>query len=253
MAEAVRVADGFAGIQVVERSFLLLEHLAAAGGSMSLTELTEASGLPATTIHRILRTLVAGGYVRQETSKIYTLGPRMIFIGRVAGAFLGAWARPYLGRLVERVGETANLAAMDADEVVYLAQVASQRHMLRMFVDVGRRVAPHATAEGKVLLAQATDAQIRRLIADRGLPAQTSRTITQEWALMRQIELVREQGYAVDDGEQELGVRSVAVPVPGGPRDLALSVSGPETRLSMPALSELVPILQETAMELGRL
>ena len=239
------------GIQSLERAFLLLEELAAAGGALTLTELAEATGLPSTTIHRILRTLASGGYVRQEQSRVYTLGPRIIFIGRIASTMLGAWARPHLGRLVDETGETANLAALDADEVVYLAEVPSQRHLLRMFTEVGRRVAPHATALGKVLLANLSDQQIAGIVRYRGLPALTDRTITSAEALTRQIALVRAQGFALDDGEQEIGVRCLAVPVPGAPRNLALSISGPDSRLPLAQMGEFVPILQRIAADLG--
>ena len=140
-------------VRSLERAFELLEHLADGGGEMALTELAEASGLPLPTIYRLMRTLVNRGYVRQEPSKRYSLGPRLIRLGETAGRLLGSWAQPVLAELVNEVGETANMAVLEGDEVVYVAQVPS-RHSMRMFTEVGRRVRPHCTGVGKALLAQ---------------------------------------------------------------------------------------------------
>src|SRR5690348_2502342 len=126
----------------------LLEALADAGGELGLSELAQASGLPQPTIHRLLRTLVARGYARQLPSRRYSLGPRLMFLGDIASQLLRVWARPDLSRLVEHTGETANMALLEGDEVVYVAQVPS-RNSMRMFTEVGRRVQPHCTGVGK--------------------------------------------------------------------------------------------------------
>lgn len=141
------------GVQSVERAFQLLEALADSGGVATLSELSTSSGLPMPTIHRLVRTLVQQGYVRQDTARRYTLGPRLIRLGETAGRLLGNWARPYLAELMEATGETANLAVLEGGEVVYVGQVQSRRSM-RMFTEVGRRVQPHCTGVGKALLAQ---------------------------------------------------------------------------------------------------
>ena len=127
------------GVQSLDRAFGLLELMADAGGEMPLSQLSAHSGLPLPTIHRIVRTLVASGYVRQLPSRTYALGPRLIRLGESASRMLGTWARPVLVDLVEVVGETANMAMIDGDRAVYVAQVPS-RHSMRMFTEVGRRV-----------------------------------------------------------------------------------------------------------------
>jgi IclR family acetate operon transcriptional repressor len=163
---------------------------------------------------------------------------------------LGEWARPQLTELVDQAGETANLAMLDGDAVVYVAQVPS-RHSMRMFTEVGRRVPVHCTGVGKVLLAQLPPAEVRALLARAGMPAQTPHTITDPDRLVRELERIRHQGYAVDDAEQELGVRCVAVAVPGGPASTAISVSGPETRLTWAAVERIVPLLRDAAAALA--
>lgn len=242
-----RSPDG--GVQSIERAFDLLELLAAAGGQLTISQLASQSPLPMTTIHRLLRTLAARGYVRQELSKSYTLGPRLIHLGGTASRLLGAWSRPYLDQLVEATGESANLTVLDADEVVYVAQVPS-RHLLRMFTEVGRRTPPYCTASGKALLAQLDDERVRATLLRTGLVAHTPRTLTTIEGVLDHLSLVRSQGYAVDDGEHAVGVRCIAVPVTGGPRVMAISVSGPEGRLSLADASRFIPTMRAVAVEL---
>ncbi|MCU1664420.1 MAG: IclR family transcriptional regulator, acetate operon repressor [Pseudonocardiales bacterium] len=242
--------DRSGGVQSLDRAFALLEHMADAGGDVALSELAVRSGLPLPTIHRIVRTLVASGYVRQLPSRRYALGPRLIGLGDAASRMLGEWARPQLAQLVDQAGETANLAMLDGDAVVYVAQVPS-RHSMRMFTEVGRRVPVHCTGVGKVLLAQLPPPQVHAILVRAGMPAQTPHTITDPERLARELDRIRHQGYAVDDAEQELGVRCVAVAVPGGRSTTALSVSGPETRVTWDLVERIVPLLQQAAAALA--
>jgi IclR family acetate operon transcriptional repressor len=236
-------------VQSLERAFDLLEAMADVGGDITLSELAVASGLPLPTIHRLLRTLLSRGYVRQAPSRRYALGPRLIRLGDAAGRMLGAWARPQLAALVDRVGETANLAILDGARAVYVAQVPSP-HSMRMFTELGRRVLLHCTGVGKALLAQLPDAEVNAIIAATGLPAQTPHSITDPAQLIRELATIRRQGYTIDDGEQEIGVRCVAVPVPGLPTLTALSCSGPASRLTTHAITDHLPLLHHTAAQL---
>jgi IclR family acetate operon transcriptional repressor len=244
-------AGGAQAVRSLERAFELLEHLADAGGEMALSELTEASGLPMPTIYRLMRTLVNRGYVRQEPSKRYALGPRLIRLGEGASRLLGTWARPTLARLVDEVGETANMAVLEGDEVVYVAQAPS-RHSMRMFTEVGRRVQPHCTGVGKALLSLLPEPTVRGILARTGMAAQTPRTITDADALVAELARIRERGYAVDDEEQEIGVRCVAVPLPGAPTLTAISVSGPSARLTAEAVTDIVPVMRAAAERFTR-
>jgi IclR family acetate operon transcriptional repressor len=249
-AQAPARQDATGGVQSIERAFDLLELLVEAGGSQGLSQLAASSGLPLPTIHRLMRTLVNRGYVRQEPSRRYALGPRLIRLGDTAGKLLGSWSRPYLTQLVDLTGETANLALLDGDEVVYVAQVPS-RHQMRMFTEPGRRVQPHCTAVGKALLAQMPYPDVRALLARTGMAPHTLTTITDSEELITQLELIKQQGFAVDEGEQEVGVRCIAVHVPNAPTRTAISVSGPEARLSENALTRIVPALVRVADELA--
>jgi IclR family transcriptional regulator, acetate operon repressor len=246
---AAAAASG--GVQSIERAFDLLEMLADAGGALGLSELASQSGLPLPTVHRLMRTLVNRGYVRQETSRRYTLGSRLIRLGETSSRMLGTWLRPFLAQLVRETGETANLAMLDGDEVVYLAQVPSP-HSMRMFTEPGRRVRPHCTAVGKALLAQLPPADARAVLEQAGMPACTPSTITDPDLLLAHLAVIAKQGYAVDEGEQEVGVRCFAVAIPDAPSALAISTSGPQARMTDEAAARIVPALTGAAAEISR-
>jgi IclR family transcriptional regulator, acetate operon repressor len=237
------------GVQSVTRAFGLLEALGDLGGEAGISELADASGLAVPTIHRLVRTLVSLGYVRQLPSRRYALGPGLVRLGDQAGRILATWARPALERLEQSSQETANLAILDGDMVVYVAQVPS-RHQMRMFTEVGRRVHPHSTGVGKALLAQLPDDRVLDIVRRTGMPRYTSSTITSEDELLAELAAVRERGYSIDEGEQEVGVRCFAMAVPGVPTPSAVSVSGPNTRVTIGSADAIVPALREAARAL---
>jgi IclR family acetate operon transcriptional repressor len=232
-------------VQSISRAFEVLEALAE-HGPMGLSRLAERTGLPLTTVHRLVGTLTSLGYVRPGEGKEYSLGPGLIHLGERASRMVARWAMPHLSLLVDELGETANLAMLDGDRIVYVAQVPS-RHSMRMFTEVGRSVHPHCTAVGKALLARLPDTDVLALIARTGLPAKTEHTIITPEALRTALDGVRATGYAVDDGEQEIGVRCVAVALDEPSLALALSVSGPAPRMTDELERRAVPALTRAA------
>lgn len=237
-------------MQSLDRALQLLELLGDAGGSLRLNELEAATGLPLPTIHRLIRSLVHNGYVRQEPSRRYALGPRLIRLGQVAGRGLASWAMPHLSGLVAEIGETANMGILEGDGVIYIAQVPSA-HSMRMFTEVGRRVHVHCTGVGKALLSQLPDAEVADLLRRTGMPAQTPHTLTEPTVFLHELAEIRQQGWAQDDAEQEIGVRCVAVPVLGAPARVAISVSGPSGRITAGRVGEIAPVLQRVAQQLA--
>ena len=139
---------------------------------------------------------------------------------------------------------------LDGYGVVSGAQVPFRQSM-RMFTEVGRRVHVHCTGVGKALLAQLPRDAARELVQRAGLPRRTTRTITDVDELMAELERTAARGYAVDDGEQETGVRCIAVPVLAGTTQTALSVSGPEGRVTVEAVPQLAELLKATAAQLA--
>jgi IclR family acetate operon transcriptional repressor len=241
---------GAKGVQSVERVFGLLELIADAGGEVMLSHLASSSGLPVPTIHRLLRTLVAKGYIRQHANRRYALGPRLIRLSEGATNQMGAMARKQLSALVDQLGETSNMAVIDSEMVLYISQVAS-RHSMRMFTEVGRRVHMHDTGVGKAILAQLDDVAVRSILARAGMPTPTERSIGNIEDLLIDLRSTRDRGHAIDDGEQEVGVRCFAMAVPNAPMPTAISVSGPVSRVDDSFAERAIPLLQDAVTSIS--
>ncbi|SDG94483.1 IclR family transcriptional regulator [Nonomuraea jiangxiensis] len=238
-------------VQSVERALDVLEALAEHGGSAGLSEIAARTGLPYGTIHRLLQTLLSRGYVRQESDRRYALGGGLVRLGGIAEGMVGMWAQPHLAKMVELSGETANLAVLEGDFVVYVAQVPSPRR-LRMFAEVGRRVLPHSTAVGKVLLAGRPGPEAVAAFERTGMPRRTPNTIIDVTAILAELDLTRTRGYAVDLGEEELGVHCLAVPVWDGDRVVAaMSISGPAERIEALNRDDLTEAMRKIAYDFG--
>lgn len=239
------------GVHSIQRAFELLEAMADAGGQLGLSELADRVGLPKPTVHRLVRTLVVLGYVRQEPSRAYTLGPRLVRLGDSSARLLGLWATPHLQEVVDVLGESANLTVLESDHVVEVCQVQG-RHAMRMVSEVGARALPHCTAAGKVLLAELPVQQAVAIVRRTGMPRFTPATITTVDAYVAELARVRAQGYATDDEEQEFGARCVAVPVPQDPSRAALSISGPLSRMTDDLIAQAVSLLTTAAANLAK-
>ncbi len=248
-----RPAERPRGVQSVDRALDILELLASRPGTLGVTEIAREAGLAPGTAHRLLGGLAQRGWVRQDPGRRYGVGPAALRLGGAASTTLAAVAGPALRAAVEVTGETANLASLDGDVMVYVAQSPSP-HTLRIFAEVGRPVPLHSTAVGKVVLAAMAPDLAVRLLEGAELTARTPHTLTSVSELREELERVREQGFALDDEEQELGVRCVAVPVATGTpwTQLALSVSGPTERMSRERAVAVVPDLRRIAEDLGR-
>lgn len=236
-------------VQSVSRTFGLLEAMADAGGVLSLSDLHLKSGLPPPTIHRLLRTLVGLGHVRQVAPRGYSLGPRLVRLGDSATRLLGRWAAPHLREVVERVGESTNLAVLEAGHVLYVAQEPG-RHSMRMSTEVGRRAEVHCTAVGKAMLARLTEEEATVILRLSAMPSHTINTITDLREMLVQLQEVQRQGYALDNGEQEDAVRCVAVALPARLSRAAISISGPVGRMDESIIRKAVPLLQAAAAEI---
>jgi IclR family acetate operon transcriptional repressor len=189
--------------------------------------------------------------VRQEDSRQYSLGPKLMRLTDAASKRVGAWTRPAMTRAVTELGESVNLAVLDVDEIVYVAQVQPSRNFMRMFTEVGRRTAPHATAVGKAILASYPDEDVVALLGRTGMQRHTEHTLVTPEDFLAELAEVRRLGYAIDDGEQELGVRCVGVAVHGAPQPMALSMSGPLARVGDDVVLRAHRVLSEVAEEIN--
>jgi IclR family acetate operon transcriptional repressor len=174
----------------------------------------------------------------------------LIRLGAAAGRVLGAAARPHLARLRDLTGETTAMAVLEGDQVVYVAQLPAP-HAVRMCTEVGQRVDVHCTAVGKVVLATLPPAEVDRILLRISMSPRIIHAITDRAGIREEIDRIREQGYAVDD-EQEIGVRCFAVAIPESPTRAAVSISGPQARVSGLDMDEIIPLLRATAADVGR-
>ncbi len=235
-------------VSSVSKALEILDIVGLGTGETGLSDIAEAAGLPRPTAHRLVRTLVNSGYLRQQPNRRYTLAPRLIPLGHAASAVFGTWSTQVLTDLVDDLGETANLVVLDGDQITYVGQAPSP-HAMRMYTELGRRVCAHSRGVGKALLAQLPDQTVRALLERAGMAAVTPLTITDPATMLQELAQVRADGYATDRGEQEVGVNCVAVPVrvPANTTLMALSIAGPETRMTRELMDRAVPLLLEAA------
>jgi DNA-binding IclR family transcriptional regulator len=240
------------GVQTVDRALQLLQAFESSEQELGVTELAAALGVHKSTASRLAATLAARGFLeRPPGSESFRLGPELGRLGllALAGRDLVELAGPTLARLAADTGETANLAVLEGDEAVNVAQ-ADGRHIVGVGSWTGRRTALHCTANGKVLLAFGPIPTL-----PRRLEAFTPRTITAPGRLERELAAVRKLGYATNVGELEEGLHAVAAPVldAGGTCRAAVSISGPSYRMAEGALAELGELCRGAADEIGGL
>lgn len=237
---------GLYSIAVVARTLDLLD-VVAAHRPLTLTELSQLSGIGKGATFRILANLEERGYVeRDEATGRYRLGVKLVQLGaRAASGFdLRSTARPILEALQEDTGETVTLGIPAAEGVVSI-DIVERQHGLRMSGELGKRDDYHATSLGKAIAAYwpEVETQLEALLAHGPLHRKTVHTIVDPLALRQELEATRARGYAVDNEESEVGVRCVAAPVLDhrGAVVAAVSVAGPVSRLSTARISSLGP------------
>lgn len=228
--------DAAAGlVQSVDRALVILELMAEAGGAMGITDLAAQLEVHKSTASRLMATLEAHDLVEQlaERGK-YRLGFGLMHLAGAANLSLDLIdvARPAMRQLVDAVGETANLAVLSEDAAFYVDQLVG-KYALQAHSWVGQRIPLHATSNGKVLLAYSPQTLTESLIA-RGLTGYAPSTITDGDALRRDLEVVRERGWALADDELEQGLTAVAAPIFDQANEVvgSLSVSGPTFRIA---------------------
>ncbi len=244
--------NGSGGVQSVDRAVTILEVLAR-HGEMGVTEVAGELGVHKSTAFRLMSTLEGRGLVEQTADRgKYQLGVGLL---RLAGATTARLdvvqeARPICKALAAATGETVNVAVLSESSAFYLDQIAGSS-ALQPHNWVGQHIPLHATSNGKVLLSGLPVERLDEVL--HGLPAYTGLTITKRSALRKELDTVREQGYAVAVDELEVGLTAVAAPIRNAHGDViaSLSVSGPTFRLSADKLDEVVPQLQQAAEEVS--
>ncbi len=232
----------------------VLEAVAAEARAQSLSEVAQRAGMNKSVTHRMLATLVAAGYVRQDPgSRRYSLSYRVVSLSRnlLAEDEVMRLVRDSLEQLAEQTGEGIHLALLDGMETVLVQRVKGAR-IVAVDFQVGDRSELHCTSIGKALLAYQAPSFIDAVVAG-GLPALTANTITQPDVLRRELRTIRERGYAVDDREMYDDMRCLAVPIfeRAVPVRMGISCSGPAARFTLDYLDQLRAPLLAASLDLS--
>ena len=243
------------GVQSIGRAFAILEQVARHRNGISLAELSKSVGLHNSTTFHLVQTMVALGYIRQvRENKRYRIGRPLFTLAASAldEIEMVSLATPILEALSQETGECGHFAVRVGNAAVVVARTSGPgAFQLADRVGVSRPL--HCTALGKVLLAALSPEQFERLVERVALISHTPKSITNAEALRRELEDVRQTGYALDDGEFDPEVRCVAVPVREFTGSVvgALGISGPIWRLSVQTLRARSAIVQAAAEKLS--
>ena len=203
-----------AQVHSVAKAMELIEALLKRRAPMTLQELSSAVGYPKSTIHGLLSTLRDYGMVAQNPDGRYALGVRLFECGCAVseGWDVSKVARPYLEQLAAKTGASSFLSILEGDYVISFDQCTGGAGV-QVVPEVGSRLPLHATSQGKLMMAHLSLSEARKRLLDAGLQPYTPHTITDVNSLLDGMQWVRERGYAVEDGEYKIGLRSVSAPV----------------------------------------
>jgi len=199
-------------VQSVERAFALLEALADAGpDGMTLSALGRSLGVSKSTAYAILQTLLAGGFVADAGTGMgrrYRLGMALARLGDVVVSQLALRdvAMPVIRDLTAETGLASRLAVLDEAYAIVIARIDAPRSTIRFTANLGKREHLHCSAVGKAMLAALPPETVREILATAGMPSKTPHTITDETALLAELDAVTRRGYAIDDEEDAEGV-----------------------------------------------
>jgi IclR family transcriptional regulator, acetate operon repressor len=236
--------------QSLARGLAVLDAFKQGHDDMGITEISRVTGLKVSTVHRIVRTLVACGYVEQNSyNDRYRLGVSAVLLGEIAGRHSGLnRALPELEALRDRTGEAVNLGVRDGTQAVVLVRVEC-KNPLRFEQPPGSRIPLQVSAMGKTLLAFGTEdygTVLRDLPAPRKF---TERTRTKKSDILRDLQVTKERGYGLNDEERDLGVRSIGAPIKDerGIAFAAISLQGPAVRITVDRIEGLADDVKKTA------
>jgi DNA-binding IclR family transcriptional regulator len=242
-------------IQVLERSFALLEMLAAQPEPVSLKDISERTGLHPSTAHRILNDLAIGRFVDRPAAGTYRLGMRLLELGNLVKARLDVREAAIgpMRELHKLTHQPVNLSMRQGDEIVYIERTYSERSGMQVVRAIGGRAPLHLTSVGKLFLAHDDPMRVRAYATRTGLTGHTRNSITDQARLERELAGVRSSGVARDDEELELGVRCMAAGVfdDQGKLLAGLSVSAPADRLEETWLERVKATASQISASLG--
>lgn len=246
-------------VQSAERIFQVMEVLAD-NGEMGLMELSAALGLHKSTVHRLLMSLIYMGYAKQnEATQKYMLSYKVV---NMAGKVLDRTdvlqvAKPYMERLSDLSGEAVHLVQRDDNNILYIYKIEAKVGTIRMVSHVGMVHPMYCSGVGKAIMATLPEDEVQKIWNESIIEKKTDKTITDYAKMQEVLEEVRKNGYALDEEENEKGVRCIAACLYGHQKEVkyAFSISGPTSRMTKERVKELsvdvLKVQEELSRELG--
>ena len=243
-------------VQSAERIFQVLEMLAD-NGEMGLMELSTALGLHKSTVHRLLMSLIYMGYAKQnEKTQKYMLTYKLV---NMSGKILDRMdiveiAKPYMERLSDISGETVHLVRRDGSDILYIHKIEAKVGTIRMVSHVGMIHPMYCSGVGKAIMATLPEKEVKKIWDASVIERKTDKTIVTYEDMQRVLDEVRKNGYALDDEENEEGVRCIAASLRGYGKNVkyAFSISGPVSRMTKERVEELAVDMKAVQAELQR-
>jgi len=245
-------------IEALERGLRVLEAFSPDAPSLSMTEIAEQTGLNKSTAFRVMHTLDRLGYLKRDPdTKRYRPGLKVLRLGfSVLNSLeMVQIAQPYLKALSAQSGKTTNMTVRDRAEIVYVARIKVQQ-ILAVDLQLGSRLPVYCTSMGKAQLIDLSSDDLLQLLGPGPYPVMGPNTITTLERLVDELDQVRSQGYAINDEELAVGLRSVGAPLLGQGRQViaAINISIPSARASRQEMEEtLAPMVVEAADEISSL
>lgn len=243
-------------VPALERGLAILELIAKSKGGLTFSQLARHFEFPKSSVHCLLLTFERQGYLqRDEATGRYMTGQKLVTIANMAidGIVLREKATPLLRALLAKSGMTVHMAILDRDEVVVVAKV-DRPGLQRVATWIGKRVDVHCTSLGKCLIAHLPEEDLDRLVGQRVLLRHNENTIVSPTRLKKELAKTRALGYALDDEEEEIGVRCIGAPVLNWERRVvaAISVAGTTDRISAETCEALADQVKQTALGISR-
>jgi IclR family acetate operon transcriptional repressor len=246
-AESVATEERDYSVRAVDRVCSILNLLQESIEGVSLNDVAEATDLPKSSAFRYLWTLETHRYVERDVdSGLYRLGLGFVGMQSRLLEVLRERARPLLEGLRDELDETLNLGVLDGDSTIYLDIVECHRNV-RLAAKRGDRESIHSTALGKAIAAHMPQGRVEEILTETGMPARTANTILTVDDYLAELTKVRRNGYALDNGENEVDGRCVAVPILGTRLPAALSMSAPASRFPLQDVAKVATALKQAA------
>lgn len=243
-------------VQSVNRALSILELISDYNEGLGITEISQKTDLHKSTVHRLLGTLMYKGFVVQDTItnkyrislKLYELGTK-----RIEDLDILKASKPYTKRLMEELNEVVHLVIRDKNDIIYIDKVEAD-NTIRMASTIGRRSPLYCTSVGKAILAFTDEKEVEDIWKNNNVQKLTPNTIIDFQLFKEELEKIREQGYAEDDEENELGVRCIGAPVFNfhGEVEGAISISGPTIRVTKDKVEKIAEAVKKYAGLISR-